>query len=244
MNSTDLQRLLCQGPRPTRLAQTQQKCAALLQETPARPRTGFWAFLSQVWRFTGVPMWAAQGGAAALFFLAAAGQKDLVSWLPLLGPLLVAVCLPVLFAGQRYDMDELEASTCVSRAELALAKLVLAAAADLVLLTSALALGSARTGRALLPLLFYLLVPFLFCALTALAVLRRCPRSHGTICLAVCCVTAAGLLAVHLAAPQLYETSALGGWVLAFTGFGGFFVRELISLFQQRKEGIISGIAA
>ncbi|WP_295475371.1 hypothetical protein [uncultured Subdoligranulum sp.] len=119
MNSTDLQRLLCQGPRPTRLAQTQQKCAALLQETPARPRTGFWAFLSQVWRFTGVPIWAAQGAAAALFFLAAAGQKDLVSWLPLLGPLLVAVCLPVLFAGQRYDMDELEASTCVSRAELA-----------------------------------------------------------------------------------------------------------------------------
>src|SRR5699024_6361297 len=89
MNSTDLQRLLCQGPRPTCLAQTQQQCAALLQETPARPRTGFWAFLSQVWRFTGVPMWAAQGAAAALFFLAAAGQKDLVSWLPLLGPLLV-----------------------------------------------------------------------------------------------------------------------------------------------------------
>ena len=91
MNSTDLQRLLCQGPRPTRLAQTQQKCAALLQETPARPRTGFWAFLSQVWRFTGVPIWAAQGAAAALFFLAAAGQKDLVSWLPLLGPLLVEI---------------------------------------------------------------------------------------------------------------------------------------------------------
>ena len=117
------------------------------RKPPARPRTGFWAFLSQVWRFTGVPIWAAQGAAAALFFLAAAGQKDLVSWLPLLGPLLVAVCLPVLFAGQRYDMDELEASTCVSRAELALAKLVLAAAADLVLLTSALALGSTRTGE-------------------------------------------------------------------------------------------------
>ena len=244
MNSTDLQRLLCQGPRPTRLAQTQQKCAALLQETPARPRTGFWAFLSQVWRFTGVPMWAAQGAAAALFFLAAAGQKDLVSWLPLLGPLLVGACLPILFVGPRYEMDELEASTCVSRAELAFAKLVLAAAADLVILTSALVLGRSQTGKALLPLFFYLLVPFLFCAMVALTVLRRCPRSHGTICLAVCCATAAGLLMIHLAAPQLYETSALGGWILAFLVFGGFFVRELISLFQQRKEGIISGIAA
>lgn len=49
---------------------------------------------------------------------------------------------------------------------------------------------------------------------------------------------------IHLAAPQLYETSALGGWILAFLVFGGFFVRELISLFQQRKEGIIGGIAA
>lgn len=244
MNSSELHRLLCQGPQPSRMAETKQKCAALLQENPVRQRTGFWTFLSQVWRFTGVPMWAAQGAASVLFFLAAAGQKDLVSWLPLLGPLLVAVCLPVLFAGQRYDMDELEASTCVSRAELALAKLILAAAADLVILTSALVLGRSQTGKALLPLFFYLLVPFLFCAMVALTVLRRCPRSNGTICIAVCSVTAAGLLMIHLAAPQLYETSALGGWILAFLVFGGFFVRELISLFQQRKEGIISGVAA
>ena len=88
------------------------------------------------------------------------------------------------------------------------------------------------------------LVPFLFCALTALTVLRRCPRSNGTICIAVCSVTAAGLLMIHLAAPHLYETSALGGWILAFLVFGVFFVRELISLFQQRKEGIIGGVAA
>ena len=69
-------------------------------------------------------------------------------------------------------------------------------------------------------------------------------RGSGTICLAVCCATAAGLLAVHLAAPQLYETSALGGWVLAFTGFGGFFVRELVFLLQKRKGEVICGIAA
>ena len=244
MNSSELHRLLCQGPQPSRMAETKQKCAALLQENPVRQRTGFWTFLSQVWRFTGVPMWAAQGAASVLFFLAAAGQKDLVSWLPLLGPLLVAVCLPVLFAGQHYDMDELEASTCVSRAELALAKLILAAAADLVILTSALVLGRSQTGKAVLPLFFYLLVPFLFCALTALTVLRRCPRSNGTICIIVCSGTAAGLLVIHLAAPQLYETSALSGWIIAFLIFGGFFVRELIALFQQRKEGIIGGIAA
>ena len=189
-------------------------------------------------------VWGAEGAAVVLCFGAAAGQEELVSWVRLLGPLVVAVCLPVLCAGQRYDMDELEASTCVSRAELALAKLILAAAADLVILTSALVLGRLQTGKALLPLFFYLLVPFLFCALTALTVLRRCPRSNGTVCIVVCSVTAAGLLLVHLAAPQLYETSALSGWILAFLVFGGFFVRELISLFQQRKEGIIGGIAA
>lgn len=244
MNSSALHRLLCQGPQPSRIAETKQKCAALLQENPVRHRTGFWTFLSQVWRFNGAPMWAAQGAASLLFFLAAAGQKDLVSWLPLLGPLLVGVCLPVLFAGQRFDMDELEASTCVSRAELALAKLILAAAADLVFLTAALALGKSQTGKALLPLFFYLLVPFLFCALTSLTVLRRCPRSNGMICIVVCSATAAGLLVVHLAAPQLYETSALGGWMLAFLVFGGFFVRELVSLLQQRREGIIGGVAA
>ena len=184
------------------------------------------------------------GGGVFAVFSGGGRTKDLVSWLPLLGPLLVGVCLPVLFAGQRFDMDELEASTCVSRAELALAKLILAAAADLVFLTAALALGKSQTGKALLPLFFYLLVPFLFCALTSLTVLRRCPRSNGVVCIVVCSATAAGLLVVHLAAPQLYETSALGGWMLAFLVFGGFFVRELISLLQQRKEGIIGGVAA
>ena len=69
------------------------------------------------------------------------------------------------------------------------------------------------------------------------------PLVHKVV-LHICSVTAAGLLMIHLAAPQLYETSALGGWILAFLVFGGFFVRELISLFQQRKEGIIGGIAA
>lgn len=56
MNSSELHRLLCQGPQPSRMAETKQKCAALLQENQVRQRTGFWTFLSQVWRFTGVPM--------------------------------------------------------------------------------------------------------------------------------------------------------------------------------------------
>lgn len=244
MNSFELHRLLRQGPRPSRMTETKQKCATLLRGNSARQRAGFWVFLSQVWRFTGVPMWVAQGVAATLFFLAAATQRELVSWLPLLGPLLVAVSLPVLFAGQRYGMDELEASTCVSRTELSLAKLTLAAAADLVILTSALVLGWSQTGKALLPLFLYLLVPFLLCALTALTVLRRYPQSNEVICAVVCFVAAVGLLAIRLAAPQLYETSALGGWILAFAVFGGFFVRELTALVDQRKESIAYGVVA
>ena len=69
MNSSELHRLLCQGPPPSRMAETKQKCAAILQEKPVRRRIGFWTFLSQVWRFTGVPMWAAQGMTSILFFL-------------------------------------------------------------------------------------------------------------------------------------------------------------------------------
>ena len=131
MNSSELHRLLCRGPQPSRMAETKQKCTVLLQKNPVRQRTGFWTFLSQYGRFTGVPMWAAQGAASVLFFLAAAGQKELVSWLPLLGPLLVAVCLPVCLPVSVTTWTKLEASTCVSRAELALAKLILAAAAIL-----------------------------------------------------------------------------------------------------------------
>ena len=86
MNSSELHRLLCQGPPPSRMrARPNKNALRILQEKPVRRRIGFWTFLSQVWRFTGVPMWAAQGMTSILFFLAAAGQEDLISWLPLLG---------------------------------------------------------------------------------------------------------------------------------------------------------------
>ena len=35
-----------------------------------------------------------------------------------------------------------------------------------------------------------------------------------------------GLLTVHLTAPQLYEASALGGWILAFIVFGRIFCQR------------------
>ena len=235
MNQTNnLRRMLHQGPPPRRLAQTQQRCAALLAGG-CRRRAGFWQFLSEVWRFAGGPMWAAQGGVALLFALAAAGRAQEAACLPLLGPVLVAVSLPALFAGRRYAMDELEATTCLSVGELMLAKLVLAAAADGVALTVVVLLGWARAQVPLLPLLLHLWVPFLVCALAALVAVRRFPRGGAQLCFGVCAATAAGLMGVRWYVPQLYTVSALGGWAVLFVLFAVFFFREAAVLIRRRE---------
>ena len=114
MKRRTAQMILRRGPAPTRLAETQARCAALLPRK--RRRTGFWQFLSAVWRFTAPPLWGAQAGATALFALAAARESELPSFLCLLGPLLALACLPALFAAERHGMAELEASTCAAGA--------------------------------------------------------------------------------------------------------------------------------
>ena len=72
MKRRAVQMILRRGPAPTRLAETQARCTALLPRK--RRRTGFWQFLSAVWRFTAPPLWGAQAGATALFALAAARE--------------------------------------------------------------------------------------------------------------------------------------------------------------------------
>ena len=245
MKRKTVQMILRRGPVPTRLAETQARCAALLPRK--RRRTGFWQFLSAVWRFTAPPLWGAQAGATALFALAAARESELPSFLCLLGPLLALACLPALFAAERHGMAELEASTCAAGAELTLARLALAGGADLLALTAALGLGVRQGGAGAWALLLYLLVPFLFCSLVTLAVLRRGPGRRGggaQRCAAVCLATVAGLLALRRYAPGLYTASAVGGWAAGFVLFFCFFARELARLVRACGKGAPYGTYA
>ena len=68
VNSSALHRLLCQGPQPSRIAETKQKCAALLQENPVRQRTGVLDLpLPGVALYRGAHVGGAGGGVCAVF---------------------------------------------------------------------------------------------------------------------------------------------------------------------------------
>ena len=179
MNSSELHRLLCQGPPPSRMAETKQKCAAILQEKAGTAKN--W-ILDIPLAGMAIYRCAHVGGSGDDLYPVFPGssrpRRPHILAAAVGGHFLWRRVCRFCFAGQRYDMDELEASTCVSRTELALAKLILAAAADLVILTSALVLGRAQTGKALLALFFYLLVPFLFCAVTTLTVPAALPAEQ------------------------------------------------------------------
>ena len=177
MKRRTAQMILRRGPVPTRLAETQARCAALLPRK--RRRTGFWQFLSAVWRFTAPPLWGAQAGATALFALAAARESELPSFLCCWARYWPSPALPALFAAERHGMAELEASTCAAGAELTLARLALAGGADLLALTAALGLGVRQGGPGRGRFCSICWCLFLFCSLVTLAVLRRGPGRRG-----------------------------------------------------------------
>ena len=170
MNSTDLQRLLCQGPRPTRLAQTPTKMRRAAAGNPRRGRApGSGPFSRRYGASPGCRCGPPRGAAArAVFSWRRAGQKDLVSLAAAAGAASGGrcVCRSCLLVSATTWMNWKHPPVCPVR-NWHLPSWSWPRAADLVLLTSALALGrSPGRGRALLPLFFYLLVPFLFCALT------------------------------------------------------------------------------
>lgn len=133
-----------------------------------------------------------------------------------------------------------------SGAELMLAKLILAAAADLVCLTVviALTLTKSNCGANLAQLVLYAVVP-LICCVSLTLWCARTRRAHTMQAGIIGCVGAsalAGITALRL--PELYSLSMLGLWLAAFLISAAFFAREIWLLLEIRKEGKIYGIIA
>lgn len=143
-------------------------------------------------------------------------------------------------------MSEIEAVTRASGSQIILAKLILAGAVNLVCMTVLLCLevslrnSSGEMGQMIL----YCLVPYLVC-MSAMLWLARLGKKesipvYGAATLGSC--AGWGLSARIL--PWLYETSAMGIWVIAFLVFTVFFVKEVYFIIETRKEGKIYGIIA
>lgn len=224
-------------------AMREQKSA---EESREEPRTGFAQYLSDIFRFEGVPIFALQ--AAALFVIcaaiyAAAGDPG---YIPAFMPLFVLAVMPAVFKCQYYGMSEIEAVTRASGPQIVLAKLVLAGAANLVCMTFfvlfevQLQNSYTEIGQIVL----YCTVPYLACMVSMLRLIRLCRKESMQICAVIMLSSCVcwGVLAKAL--PWLYHASAFGIWIAAFLFFAAFFIKEIHFIVTMRKEGKMYGVVS
>ena len=210
------------------------------------PRTSFFQYLSDVFRFEGIAIFILQ--AVTLFFvcLMIASVADIPQNIPIFMPLFVVTAMPVLFKSQLYGMSEIEAVTRASGAQIMLAKLVLAGSANLVCITIVLCLEVSLQSDCgeLGQMVLYCLVPYLVC-MTGMLRLVRLQRKESIWTCAVVMLGSCVCWAISSRViPWLYATSAIGFWLIAFVVFGIFFMKEVLFIVEMRKEGKMYGIIA
>ncbi|MDE5933214.1 MAG: hypothetical protein K2H40_12155 [Lachnospiraceae bacterium] len=216
----------------------------LAQKSKEEPRTGFVQYLSDIFRFEGIQIFGLQALVLFIVCLKISTMEDVPKYIPVFMPLFVLAFMPVIFRCRYYGMSEIEAVTRASGSQIILAKLILAGAANLVCMTVLISLevhlqkSYGEIGRMIL----YCLVPYLACMVSMLHLLRLRKKENLQICTGIVfgsCVCW-GVLARTL--PWLYETSALGIWVVAFLFFSAFFIKEIYFIIAMRKEGKIYGV--
>ena len=231
-----LQQSLGEEVQPKRLEETIKLCTEIVREqevTRAEPRTGFFHYLSDVFRFEGIPIFGLQAVTLFIVCLTIASIADV--------PKNTAI-----FKSQYYGMSEIEAVTRASGAQITLAKLVLAGAANLVCITILLCMEVylQNSYKEIGQMVLYCLVPYLVCMVALLRLIRLQKKQSLQICAIVmlgsciCWGMSARIL------PWLYETSAVGVWIVTFLIFAMFFINEIHYIAKMRKEGKMYGIVA
>lgn len=248
MKKHELQSILQNGPEPKRLKATQQICTTILNQQKQlnlipEERTKFWQFLSDVMRHIGWRLWISQG--IVLIFICA-GVFSILNTpnvISMFIPLLILACLPSFYQSSIFGMGEIEAVTRASAAQIILAKLILAGAAQIVCLTVIcwFAIVVAEYPVTLIQLIMYIIVPFLGCLILTLWNMRKRERyaiQYSVVsCLGVSAF--AGTLAHWF--PAIYDISAIGVWFITFVLFMGFFTKEISLLIKTWKEGKMYG---
>lgn len=220
-----------------------QREAEKLQE---EQRTGFAQYLSDVFRYDGMPVLALHAAVLFLICMILSTAVNNPGYIPVFMPLFVLSAMPAMFRCQYYGMSEIEAATRASGAQIILAKLILAGAVNLVCITILISFevylqsSCKEIGRMIL----YCLVPYLVCMACVLRLIRLCRKENmqiSTVFVLSSCMLW-GVLAKTM--PWLYETSALGVWLAAFLFFAAFFIKEIYFIITMRKEGKMYGIIA
>lgn len=249
MNKKNIKSELRKGPTPKRLMETQHLCMDILNNqllTVEEERTGFWIFLSDIFRYAGLRLWGMQLLILAVVCAGILSIPNVPNSIPLFTPLFLLACISSLFQNQTFHMSELEAVTRASGAQIVLAKLVLAGAADLICLSIVLILANIRTDFSvnMFQLILYAVVPLLGCMVAMLWCIRTCKQHAIQISIIACFSTSIFAFSLSRLVPKVYELSALSLWLIAFVVFTCFFVREIYFLMEARKEGKMYGTIA
>lgn len=240
---------LCQEVQPTRMDETIKCCKEIMRDQKTsneEQRTSFLQYLSDVFRFEGMPILVLQAATLFIVCLAIASVADIPQNIPVFMPLFVLAAMPVLFRSQFYGMSEIEAATRASGAQIMLAKLVLAGSANLVCITIILCLEVSMQSDCseLGQMVLYCLVPYLVC-MTGLLKSVRLHHKDGIQTGVVVMLGSCVLWAISSKfIPWMYATSAIGFWMIAFVVFGMFFIKEILFIIEMRKEGKMYGIIA
>ena len=170
-----------------RVAETINLCIGIMREqavSPEEPRVGFFGYLSDIFRFEWLPIFGLQ--AVILFFacFTICIVPDAPGSIPIFMPLLVLAVMPVMFRGQYYKMSEIEAATRSSGAQIILAKLILAVAANLVCITIFLCMEVYlhNSCKELGQMVLYCLVPYLMSMIPLLRLTRLGTKDSIPIC--------------------------------------------------------------
>ena len=235
-----------------RLEETVKLCTEIMRKQKLakrareEERTDFVRYLSDMFRFEGLPVFGLQAAVLFIICLAISTVAGVPGFIPVFIPLFVLAVMPVLFKGQYYGMSEMEAVTRASGSQIVLARLILAGAANLVCMTVLISFEvyHQNSYSELGQMILYCLVPYLVCMGGMLRLIRLQRRENIELCVVMMlgsCVCW-GVLAKTL--PWLYEASAFGIWIVAFLFFAVFFVKEVTFIITMRKEGKMYGVIA
>lgn len=238
--------------QPVRLEETIRLCIGVMREQSAaekakeEPRTGFAQYLSDVFRYDGMPVLGLHAAVLFIICVILSTAVNISRYIPVFMPLFVLAAMPAMFRCQYYGMSEIEAATRASGAQIILAKLILAGAVNLLCMTILISFGVylQHSYKDIGQMILYCLVPYLLCMVCVLRLIRLRRRENMQICtvLALSFCVFWGVLAKTM--PWLYETSAFGIWIVAFIFFAGFFIKEVYFIITMRKEGKMYGIIA
>lgn len=199
-----------------------------------------------MFRFEGIPIFGLQVVTLFIVCLTIASIADIPRNIPVFMPLFVLAVTPTVFKSQYFGMSEIEAATRASGAQIMLAKLVLAGAANLVCITILLCMEVylQNSCKEIGQMVLYCLVPYLACMTALLRLIRLRKKDSVQICVVIMlgsCVCWGGLAKTL---PWLYEMSAMGVWIAAFLVFAMFFINEIRYIAEMRKEGKMYGIVS